>query len=531
MSRRHPHPAPTLKNRSTGKDTPRFDKHLFEAGQQCLKRLYLDFHEPVDDAVSDARQAMSEAGKQLLTLARGAFPRGIEIAGKTLAQAASRTAELLVGDATVVLFGAAFAAEGCEVATDIVVRQKSGEIDLYEVKSGTKVKPRYLGDLALQVLTIERAGHKVRAAFVLHLDKTYKHAGGEYPAAKLLRSADVTERVRRLVPRTADTVRSFVQQLRDDTALQMPTGSFCTHPFRCPHLDRCAAAEPRYPLRHLPDLTRALEEQLHEEGVADLEQIDPRRPGLTFRQRRALQAIRDDALLVEPFVREELLQVEAPLHFLAVSGVTEALPRFEGQRPWPWTPYAWAAETVHESGRVERASFAFADKADPRAEFARSLGKHLENGGMIVCWHSEALANVRGLLDSLPSEKQAIRAILARQHLDLRRLLESGLFHPKLLAAHSLADVHRLLLGTGDDDSLVIRGDDDAFAALQKAAAPRVRQATKDKIAADLKALVEWEARALRTVYRHLAGQGPDSAAETPAPKKPETRRKQLPPA
>jgi len=522
-----------LKNRSAAEDAVRFGKSLYEAGQQCLKRLYLDHHSPVEEPPSDSRRAMSEAGQRLLQLARSAFPRGVEVGGKTVAQSATRTEELLANEASVVLFGAVFVAEGCEVATDILVRQKDGQLDLYEVKSGTKVKSRYLADLALQVLTIERAGHKVRAAFVLHLDKKYKHPGGDdYVAAKLLRSADVTERVRRLVPRVAETVRSYVQQLRDDSVLQLPTGSFCTQPFPCPHLPACSAQEPEFPLRKLPDLTPSFENHMHEEGTVDLLQIDPKLPGLTFRQRRSLQSLHAKTLHVEKFVCEELLQVEAPLHFLSLIGITEALPRFEGQKPWQPTPYAWAAETVFDSGRIERTSFAHADKGDPRPEFVRSLANLLQ-GGMIVCWCSDSLASIRLLLDSLPAEKQAVRAILARSHLDMRRLLESGLYHPRLLADRSLATIAEVVIGDIEFATLAIRDSDAAFAALQKASAPRVRQATKEKLAADLKAWAEWEARTLRVVYRQLAGQGaePEQGPARVAAGKPAAPRKQLPPS
>ena len=44
-------------------------------------------------------------------------------------------------------------------------------------------------------------------------------------------------------------------------------------------------------------------------------------------------------------------------------------------------------------------------------EFVRSLGKHVESGGMVVCWCSDSLGNVRNLLDSLPTEKPSIRVI------------------------------------------------------------------------------------------------------------------------
>lgn len=521
-----------MKTRIPAKSQRRFDKHLFEAGQQCPKRLYLDYHEPTEEQESESRRVMSETGKQLLQLARGAFARGAEVDGKTIDQTAAKTKELLDAGSVFALFGAAFVADGCEVRTDILVRQKDGSLDIFEVKSGTKVKGRYLTDLALQAIVIERAGHKVHGVYVLYLDKTYKHAGGaEYTPKGLIKSADVTERVRRIQPRVAEQLAAFQRQTADDSALELPTGTFCSAPFPCPHLSRCAKKEPDFPLRVLPDLTREIERELHEEGIADLTQIDESRPSLTFRQRRTLQAIKQKEPLREPFVKEELLHVEFPLHFLSIATTTEALPRFAGQKPWQSLPYAWACETMTGGGAVTQSGFAYADKDDPRPEFARSLAKQLTSGGMLMLWNADSLECVRSLLEPLPADKQAIRAILARPHLDMQRLLESGLFHPALLGKRDLAATAKAICGIDAPTDLEVVDEDSMLRAIQKAATPRTRAATKEKIAADLRAYAQAQAGMLLALWRKLSEKQEAAGEGSPKPaKKTVGPRKQLPP-
>ena len=282
----------------------------------------------------------------------------------------------------------------------------------------------------------------------------------------------------------------------------------------------------------LPDLTREVERELHEEGIADFAQLDPARPSLTFRQRRTLQAASERALLQEPFVKEELLQVEFPLHFLSIATATEALPRFANQKPWHATPYAWACETLTEGGKITQTGFAYADKDDPRPEFARTLGKHLAAGGMLILWNADSLDCLRSLLESLPEEKQAVRAALARPHLDLKQLLESGLFHPQLLADRSLRATARVLAGVDSPKDAEIFDEDSALRAIQKAATPRTRAATKEKLATDLRAHVQHEASLLLALYRTLSGHplfAADAQNAKPA-KKTAGPRKQLPP-
>jgi hypothetical protein len=163
--------------------------------------------------------------------------------------------------------------------------------------------------------------------------------------------------------------------------LQLPMGTFCTTPFRCPHLARCSGEAPALPLRELPELTRTQELELHKEGIETITALDPQRPGLTFRQRRTIACVQAGEPVLEPFVREELQQSTKPAHFLAIAALTDALPRFEGQRPWRLLPYAWATNTLHPDGRLETADFVHVERTDPRTAFITSLAKHLEVGG------------------------------------------------------------------------------------------------------------------------------------------------------
>src|SRR5690606_10764466 len=85
------------------------DKRLFEAGMQCAKRLYLDFHERHRGlALSPRRQELAEIGARLVELAAQAFPRGTDLGELDFDEAAARTAELLGSGQPCILFHSAF---------------------------------------------------------------------------------------------------------------------------------------------------------------------------------------------------------------------------------------------------------------------------------------------------------------------------------------------------------------------------------------------------------------------------------------
>jgi hypothetical protein len=510
-----------LKKKPSPKTARNLDKHLFEAGQQCHKRLWLDFHEPASEEPGPLRQQMSVAGDELRRLARTAFPKGVAIEAKDVAAAVAQTQEKIAAGAPV-LFDATFVADGIEARCDVLVLHKDGACDLFEIKSGTKVKHRYVNDLALQAHVLTACGLRVRATYLLHVNPKYVHKEGtDFPPMQLLRSSDITAKVQKQAEPIKRRLQQYRQALADEGVLQLPMGTFCTAPFPCPHLARCSKEAPALPLRELPELTRPQEIELHKEGIEDLTGLDAAREGLTFRQRRTLTCVQTNTTLVEPFVREELRQCAKPLHFLAIAAVTDPLPRFEGQRPWRLMPYAWAAQTIHADGRMESASFVHVERTDPRPQFVATLAKHLEVGGTLIVWDDEAIEELRTLLDDLPAAKAQVRALVGLPHLDLMQLFDSGVFHPQLRTHADLRQSVAALLGDPSGSELTAVGEDAVLGVLQKAWAPRVRSTTKDKLGAEILATLTWSAERILKLYNAYAEVAPPPVKAKPVVVKP----------
>ncbi|MFK7741293.1 MAG: DUF2779 domain-containing protein [Planctomycetota bacterium] len=508
--------------KSAKPNSPNLDKHLFEAGLQCHKRLWLDYHEPKKTKPSAARAEMSRVGDELRALARTAFPMAVTVDEADTAAAAAKTQELLANN-TPVIFDATFVADGVEACCDILVAHKDDAVDLFEIKAGTKVKHRYVNDLALQAIVLAGCGKKLQRAYLLHIQSKFEHKEGEdYPPMELLRSADVTPKVQKQMPNVERRLQQLKLAIGDEGSLELPMGTFCRNPFPCPHVDRCSKEAPELPLHRLPELTRQQEIEFHKEGIEELLAVDPETKGLSLRQRRTIECHQQKQRIVEPFVEAELRACEQPLHFVAMASATEALPRLDRQHPWQMTPYAWAVHTVHEDGRVEEVSFAQVGKEDPRGPFARSLARHVEAGGTILCWNDEPLRELRGLLDAVDSEKPSVRMLMGFEHIDIMQLFEAGVFEPSLFdlknfgeAAAKLVDDH------GAEDHPMLEADV-RFEALQKARAPRVRATTRDKIAAELKDALAWQAETLAKVYSAFAG---EPVAKAEGEKEPKPRR------
>jgi hypothetical protein len=154
----------------------RISKSKFVTGVQCLKRLYLQVHQPgLAAELDDASKAVIEQGSQVGLVAQKAFPGGVMVkAGRTeLDKAIKATRELVAKSEVPAIFDATFQHEGVLVRTDVLKRSGRLGHSLVEVKSATKMKPHYAYDIAIQRHVLTGAGIEVKQASLMHLNRKY----------------------------------------------------------------------------------------------------------------------------------------------------------------------------------------------------------------------------------------------------------------------------------------------------------------------------------------------------------------------
>ena len=143
--------------------TMRISKSKFMAGVQCLKRLYLQVHEPkLATQPNGANEAIIAQGHAVGLLARELFPGGIEVdSSDGLGQAIRSTKELVANPEVPAIFEGAFEYQGVIVKTDILQRRNENHWRLVEVKSTADLKEHHLEDVAIQSYVLSRSGLKL----------------------------------------------------------------------------------------------------------------------------------------------------------------------------------------------------------------------------------------------------------------------------------------------------------------------------------------------------------------------------------
>jgi predicted RecB family nuclease len=202
----------------------RISKSRFVAGCQCLKRLYLQVHEPELGAEPDAAaEAIIEQGREVGLLARQLFPGGVEIPSHgRMNEAIPATRELVANSAVPAIFEAAFEHKDVFVRVDVLHRRQDQRWRLIEAKSTTDLKDHHLGDVAIQHRVVKRSGVDLAAPCLAHMCRDYVYGGGPIDANRFFRIRNLTRQVERLQAELTVQLRSEFRVRQELLAMRYP---------------------------------------------------------------------------------------------------------------------------------------------------------------------------------------------------------------------------------------------------------------------------------------------------------------------
>jgi CRISPR/Cas system-associated exonuclease Cas4 (RecB family) len=474
---------------SVRRQIPRLSKSSFNAGLQCLKRLYLEsFHRELIPPVDEARQAVFDAGTRVGELARDLYPGGtlMEQDHLHINEAIAATRAVLAGPSVPAVYEAGFIFDDVRVRVDILPRASGGRHDLVEVKSTTSVKEEHIPDVAIQLYVLEGSGVKPRRACLAHLNKNYSYPGGDYDVHQLFAIEDVSEQVRGYLPGIPEILKSMRQALRGSEPPDIRPGRQCTSPHECPFIDYCSEGGTEHPVGQLPKASQKLLSLLKERGIEDIREIDPGFAGLNEMQRRVRDCVVNNRVYLNPAIRRELERLVYPVHFLDFESFNPALPLYVGTHPYQVIPFQWSDHILGPDGKLSHREFLHEDSGDPREPLARSLLKTLGKTGSIVVYSKFEETRIGELAEALPHLSRDLLALLDGRIVDLLPLVRGNCYHPGFHGSFSLKAVLPALVTDLGYDDLDITDGQAASLAYAEIIGPETPDDRRQELRADL---------------------------------------------
>ncbi len=419
----------------------RISKSKFVAGVQCLKRLYLQVHQPgLASELDEASRAVIEQGRQVGLAAQKAFPGGVtvEAVPTELAKAIKTTRELVAMSKVPAIFEATFQHDGVLVRTDVLKRNGRSGHCLIEVKSATEMKPHYAYDIAIQRHVLTGADVEIKQASLMHLNREYVFDGTEHDVSQLFVIAELKPKDSVSEVEISHRLKEQFRILNRNKAPDIKPGKHCEHPVLCEFYDHCNPELPADHVSHLPRIAANKMEELTAAGITLIKQIPDTFP-LSERQRRAVDCVKSGKPFVSPELADELDGLKYPLCFMDFETVFPALPRFTKMGPYDHIPFQWSVHRQEKpGGPLKHFDFLAENESDPRLAFVASLFKAITGAGNIVVYNqSFESSRLDDLARSWPAYASDIKKIKAKIW-DLLVVIRRNVYHPAFAGSFSL---------------------------------------------------------------------------------------------
>ena len=323
-------------------------------------------------------------------------------------------------------------------ADALVYKPQTKSYDLYEIKSGTGVKPENYHDVAYQYLVLSEE-HKMDRLFILHLNKEYVREG-QIDNTHLFLAEDVTEKALEF----ADQVKAHLpiawETAQSDSMVGIP---HCYKPNTCPCPSLCHPNLPDNSIYNIPHLSEKKKIQLLERGILDIKDI-PATLKLSAKQHQIVDVAQTNKEHIDrKAIQAEFKRFVYPLYFLDYETCLIALPRFDGYHPQQQVVFQYSLHKMNSPDKqVIHTEHLSITQGDPSASLLQQLNKDIGDVGTIFVWNKSFEMTRHKELAVIHPDYANFLLNLNQRVYDLADFVKNGMYlHPGFKGSWSIKHV------------------------------------------------------------------------------------------
>jgi hypothetical protein len=391
---------------------------------------------------------------------------------------------------------------------DAIVFSDVDEIDLFEIKAGTRVKRENYYDLAFQKAVLDSCGFKVRNIFVINANGQYVR-NGDININEFCIKTNVTQEVNKLIEFTLEQIDLANKCISKKTMPELEV----------PHIDDGVDA-----LNSWLELYGIFNDmkngsifdlcwpknriaQLYDLGVESLDEIEDEFD-LTTKQSLQVKSLKENKQIIDKNeIKYFLDEFVFPLYFLDYETAMSVIPPFEGTSPYQQIPFQFSLHILDTpDSELRHVMYLHRENSDSTYELSQQLLKQIGDTGSIVTWNANFEKSCNTKMGLIHEEFKDFYDLLNDRVVDLADPFQKNWFvDHRFLGSYSIKKVLPVLVPHLSYKDL---GINEGLAAqrkwMQAVLENRFTKDVRQQILDDLEKYCELDTLAMVEIYRFL---------------------------
>jgi hypothetical protein len=384
-------------------------------------------------------QSIFDTGHAVGTLATQLFPGGVEIEfdHKNFDGMIQKTREL-IDQGVETIYEATFKEKGVFVMADILHKGEQGW-EIYEVKSATKVKPYYIDDASSQWYALSQ-GLDLSKVSIVYINNQYVRKGS-LDVHDLFTIEDVTEQVITNQEYIEQNLANLESMLKGEVP-GIEIGPYCSDPNACDFLDYCWKHIPEVSIFNLYLMRTNKKFDLYYQGIVRPEDIPDDYELSDKQQIQVMCSLKDEVYIDKEVISNFLDKLVYPLSFFDFETFQNAIPRFDGQRPYMQMPFQYSLHILNDMGEMNHKEFLGDEKSDPRRALCEQMLEDIPPTGTILAFNkSFEIMCINDLARDFPEFSVPLTSLIDRFEDLIEPFRGEGYYHPAFNGSFSIKSV------------------------------------------------------------------------------------------
>jgi hypothetical protein len=354
--------------------------------------------------------------------------------------------------------GSSFISDGYLAKADILQKLEDNTWHLFDIRSGSKYKVKYIQDVSFVVMVLAKLGIRISKISILYLSNDYRFG---MEISKLFKELNCTEKVKLKAQEFLDISCKVFKDLISQT---MPIPYLKKSCKNCPVFECCMGKDKKNHIFSLPKLSIPSMEKLLALGIDTIDKI-PENFELNDMQKIVRNCVLTNTIHVSKNLKTELEDLTLPFYYLDFESVATLMPLYEDTCPYTQILTQFSLDKVKSIGSIVDHYEYIADQTrNCDREIAEKLIEYLEGNGSIVTYANFERIAILKLANSFPDLCEKLNKISLRI-VDFELIIRKNYYDVKFMGRFSIKKILPILIPEMNYKNLKISDGKDASAA------------------------------------------------------------------